>query len=658
MPKSLTKYQVEYISENKSQLLCFTWSKGDFISGLHFMPISEASGGIQSNSQLVSSILKNFPYPLTDTEYRKFSKMVQSEAGVAWKGKNDVDYKMSVVPKNTDLGIVKGGVAAAARADTTAFLGDGFEGKFRFLLIFRKLSHQRCGFDTNSPHPPPPPTKGQSRANTKQTALHMKENNTAKRKTMELGEIDLSSYCQFLMKEGENKPIVACYCAGIIISSLNKMNGGFGCFQTNCFEAALKEGDEISVPFRILHFLSWQEAVSIEGWNAERRSDEYNKLLAQGYSTNLSETSFGNLSMYLRYNPGNVSDEAIVGFFSNFPNEQFSASPGGKPFARKMEDKASEDGKYALDFSQVISLDTKSPAWAYLHSVHGPKLFWLGRESPTPPTDEKFADGVVQMWRQGVELVGGRIGLLVSAQRVGGGDKIVAVQTNFKAFFSVLPECSPTVEELTTRYSLDEHGRQLEFDDGDARKYYDDANTGYGIEQMEVNQTMQMTIKTNKKQFANLYALIGCMGVNCGPNPVIPFGTFLLPWQTDFWRDLSAQSRETMLTQIARRRIFFECQMRRGLFGPTDLLHETQLQNHRKSDDPSAWIWCYLVLHGGPWTVVHWAGTQPNSASRFRKATERFAFLSEHCNYDKTKDEYNESSDFDQLFNHNDISMW
>ncbi|GMI60653.1 hypothetical protein ScalyP_jg705 [Parmales sp. scaly parma] len=538
------------------------------------MPISEASGGIQSNSQLVSSILKNFPYPLTDTEYRKFSKMVQSEAGVAWKGKNDVDYKMSVVPKNTDLGIVKGGVAAAARADTTAFLGDGFE-------------------------------EGQSRATTKQTALHMKENNTAKRKTMELGEIDLSSYCQFLMKEGENKPIVACYCAGIIISSLNKMNGGFGCFQTNCFEAALKEGDEISVPFRILHFLSWQEAVSMEGWNAER-----------------------------------------------------SASPGGKPFARKMEDKASEDGKYALDFSQVISLDTKSPAWAYLHSVHGPKLFWLGRESPTPPTDEKFADGVVQMWRQGVELVGGRIGLLVSAQRVGGGDKIVAVQTNFKAFFSVLPECSPTVEELTTRYSLDEHGRQLEFDDGDARKYYDDANTGYGIEQMEVNQTMQMTIKTNKKQFANLYALIGCMGVNCGPNPVIPFGTFLLPWQTDFWRDLSAQSRETMLTQIARRRIFFECQMRRGLFGPTDLLHETQLQNHRKSDDPSAWIWCYLVLHGGPWTVVHWAGTQPNSASRFRKATERFAFLSEHCNYDKTKDEYNESSDFDQLFNHNDISMW
>ncbi|GMI52664.1 hypothetical protein ScalyP_jg5410, partial [Parmales sp. scaly parma] len=517
----------------------------------------------------------------------------------------------------------------AARADTTAFLGDGFE-------------------------------EGQSRATTKQTALHMKENNTAKRKTtVELGEIDLSSYWQFLKEKGKNKAIVACYCGGSIISSLNKMNGGYNYFQNACFQVGLKEGDEISVPVRILHFLSWQEAVSMEDWDAEKKSTEYEKLLDLGYSTNLSETSFRQLPIYLRYTLGDVSDEASVGFFSNFPIEKFSASPGGKPFARKMEDKAQNDGKFSLDYSQVFSLDTRAPAWAFLHSVHGPKLFWLGRESPTPPTDEKCADGVVQMWRQGVELVGGRIGLLVSAQRVGGGDKIVAVQTNFKAFFSVLPECCPTVEEFATRISMNEHGINLTFDDGESRKYYDDANTGYGIEQQEVKQTMQSIISFNTINFANLYGLLGCMGVNSGVNPVIPHGTFLPHWQTDFWRDLSAAQRETLVSQINRRRNFFECQMRRGLFGPTDLLHETQLQNHRWSDDPSAWIWCYLVLQAGPWTREGWAGTQPNSESRCRNATERLAFLIKHCNYDETKDEYNESSDFDhQLFIHNDISMW
>ena len=160
----------------------------------------------------------------------------------------------------------------------------------------------------------------------------MKENNTAKRKTMvELGEIDLSSYWQFLKEKGKNKAIVACYCGGSIISSLNKMNGGYNYFQKACFQVGLKEGDEISVPVRILHFLSWQEAVSMEDWDAEKKSTEYEKLKDLGYSTNLSETSFRQLPIYLRYTLGDVSDEASVGFFPIFQTNNSVCLPEASP---------------------------------------------------------------------------------------------------------------------------------------------------------------------------------------------------------------------------------------------------------------------------------------------------------------------------------------
>ncbi|GMH74899.1 hypothetical protein TrRE_jg9949, partial [Triparma retinervis] len=452
------------------------------------------------------------------------------------------------------------------------------------------------------------------------------------------------AYCLWLSDPKNQNSPTACYCHGMIVSTLDKPTG-ISWFTRNCVNVLIKVGDAIEVPIRLLSLLSSHQIVDLGAMRTDERREHYDQMLGKGFKIAMSKGTFVRNPTYVQYTLS-VPVGGTTGLICMLPHNHQSAHVGGKSYPRKMEEKATND-KHVLVYNNVISLNTRSPVWRFLESVYKEKAYWILWDAQESPQGTSHPDATVQMWDQGKALVAGTIGYIVNMARSDreGEKKFVAIVTNFKGPFRQHISCLPSDEEFLTKPSIDGSENVLKLRNGQSHRYYFDASTGFGVEQQKVLQTEDQLKSSNSTNFQRLYGLLGVDGIMKGRNPVIPPGTFLAVQDTEFWQTLGDGPRNTMKKQINEFRLLFETQLRLGFFSPNDILHEHQLNNHHSEDDPTSWIWCYLVLQGGTWCAeTLWVGTTEGSESRRRRSAERLTYLIDHCGYDTVEDKYNKDA--------------
>ncbi|GMI32637.1 hypothetical protein TrCOL_g12182 [Triparma columacea] len=456
------------------------------------------------------------------------------------------------------------------------------------------------------------------------------------------GEENLEAYSNWLVDSNNQILAIACYCFGMIVACLEKRKG-FYWFSEHCVNPLIKVGDKFEVPIRLLYLLSTKKFVSLKGLSTEAKEKQYDELEQEGYKMGMNKSTFAKQSLYAQYTLPDGVKSNYTGLICFVPNFDMSTS-----FPWKMEQAAKKHG-YVLNYTNVTSLNTNSPEWKFLEEVYGEEAYWIEWGRPESFPGSIYHDAVAQLWDQGRDLVAGRIGLILNFARVEGVEGHIAIFTNFKGPFRQLSSCLPTKANFRDELS-EKDGKELKMGKGnrDPILYYDDVATGLGVGQQEVAQSGLQLMGQNLGNFAQLYGLLLVEGVGEGCDPVIPSRTFLPFDETQFWRSLSSDLQTSLKKRINEYKELFETQLRLGFFSPSDLLHENQLENHSSDDAPSAWIWCYLVLHGGPWSAGLWVGTKKGSESRNTRRDARLEYLVEDCNYDKKTDEHNRGADLFQ----------
>ena len=455
------------------------------------------------------------------------------------------------------------------------------------------------------------------------------------------GEEKLEEYSTWLLDPNNQILAIACYCFGMIVACLEKEKG-FYWFSEHCVNPLIKVGDKFEVPIRLLYLLSTKQFVNLKG-TVEAKKKRYDELKKNGFKMAMSRSTFAGKGLYVQY----TLPDGVV---SNYTGLICVAAQINvrNSFPRRMESAAKKHG-HVLDYSKVTSLDTTAAEWKFLKEVYRERAYWIEWGQPESLPGSIYHDAVAQLWDQGRDLVAGRIGLILNFERVEGVEGHIAICTNFKGPFRQLSSCLPNKANFRDELSWKD-GKELKMGKGnrDPILYYDDVATGLGVGQQEVAQSTRDLSPANSINFVQLYGLLLVEGVGKGRHPVIPPRTFLPFDKTQFWRSLSSDQQNWVRNAITEYRKLFETEIRLGFFSPSDLLHENQLENHSSDDAPSAWIWCYLVLHGGPWSAGNWVGTKKGSESRNTRRDARLEYLVNFCDYDKKRDKHNRGADIFQ----------